>query len=94
VFLCSIVVQTASVQLVQDVTMGFAHLSVPVHVNASVISCVFKAFVNQPADQMTAVLPSSFARTAFVCRKYDVERIMTALTQRNAEKMLWVKQNA
>ena len=72
----------------------YLQLSVPVRVNALVISCVFKAFVNQPADQMTAVLLSSFARTAFVCRKCDVERIMTAVTQRNAEKMLWVKQNA
>jgi hypothetical protein len=71
----------------------YLQLNVPVHVNASVISSAFRVFVNQPVGQMTAVLLSSFARTAFVCRKCDVEQIMSAVTQRNAERMLWVKQN-
>jgi hypothetical protein len=59
-------------------------LSVPVPVNALVISSVFKVFVNQPVSQMTAVQPSNSAKTVSVCRKCGVEQIMIAVTQKNA----------
>jgi hypothetical protein len=42
---------------------------------------------------MTAVQLSSSARIVFVCRKFDAEQITTAVIQKNAEKMLWVRLN-